>query len=179
MPELPHSLAENVNLRLRPLFPPVFHRRSGLPFQRKFHASCLQNFIDRFQEREHPSNTQIRGRLIGDFLHLYRRHAEIQRGGNHCPEFVDPLTAQERRQNRKKTGLIVQSLSRLVQHLVKGEVVKALNELRVRLQKFGDIAGKHLLMVRFRKLGNCHFILPVSPRYSVTSVDAASSVWVL
>ena len=74
--------------------------------------------------------------------------------GHHGPERVQALTAQQRGQDGKRTGLIIQFT--LPKRLVKGKIGKEGGKLRVRLRQAERLLAKFLAIVRFRLCGQFH-----------------------
>ena len=91
LPRFQHLRAEDVGLRLRALFKPVFHGGRGLAFEREGHAALRQNLVCAFQKRQHAADAEVVDSLIDDLLDHHGRHARIQRGGQHFLKRVDAL----------------------------------------------------------------------------------------
>ena len=158
LPEVAHPLAKDIHLRLGAVLAAVLRSRGCLTLQRQLDAPRFQHLVCRLEKREHPPDAEVGPRLIDDLLELHRRHAEVEGSRDHAAELVDTLAAQQRGQNRHEAGLVIQPLPRLVDDLVKCEVVKPLDELRIGLKELGNIAGEHPLVVLLCKFRDCHNI---------------------
>ena len=69
----------------------------------------------------------------------------MQRRGHHRAEGVQPLTAEQGREDREQAGAVVQIV--LVHHLVAREVAQQLGKLRVGLREWAGLAGEHLFVI--------------------------------
>lgn len=101
--------------------------------------------------------------------------AHVQDGGKHGAKLVGPLAAQQGGQDGQKPGFTVQAP--LVDHLVKGKVVEALDKLGGSLRKGGHAAGKYFLVILFCEFTDGHlgFLLTMFGTNYLFSNSAATS----
>ena len=147
MPKVAHPFAKDIHLRLRAQLSAVFRCAGRLSFQREFDASFLKHGIRSFQKWKHTPDPEICHRLINDLLDFHRRHAEVQRSVHELLIFIHALAADQCGKDRHPAGLVIQPLSLLIDDLIKGKIVKTLNELGIGTEEIRLIAGKHLFVI--------------------------------
>ena len=149
-----HLLPKDVHLGLVARLDPGLRRSDPLGRQGKRYPLFGQYLVGGVQEGQRPSKSQVGSSLIDQLLELHGRHTAMKGAGHHGPERVQALTAQQRGQDGKRTGLIIQFT--LPKRLVKGKIGKEGGKLRVRLRQAERLLAKFLAIVRFRLCGQFH-----------------------
>ena len=146
-PGLAHTLAKVIDLHLVAGGKARLERGGCLALKGKLDAVLLEHFIHRADEREGAADAEVRRALVDDFLDLDGRHAEVESTRHHDSELIDALATHERGENGEEALAIGQLSRLLVDHLVKGERIESLGELRIGGRERARDAGIHALKV--------------------------------
>ena len=149
-----HALAEDGDLRPLARGEAVLRARVRLPFERELYAVRGKDLVRRKQKGVHPADAEIGDRLVDGLLRLDGRHAEIERGGEHHFEFVEPLAADERRQDRQKARFFAEIVA--VHDLVEGKIAEQLRKFRIHFRERIAAVREQAVQVCFCVFGQFH-----------------------
>ena len=143
---VPHpGRADNLFLYRPALFGASGRGGGGLPVKRRLDAALGQDVVGGVDEVEHLAHTHVGDGLVDDLPGLDRADPDGEGGAEHDPVLAERLDTDEGRQRHHEPGPGIQAA--VLEHLIEGEVVEDLDQLRVGDLQSRYVAGKQLVVV--------------------------------